>query len=121
MQSGDTANPLDSEGGAGDTRPSGRAKLAELRLFAHALRQGWNVPENLKKEAADRVGSILQNAKSERSWIAAARTLVSMTTATTSSIDCAVRVRAQEELADEIRALKEWRDAVEGAGNVPGD
>jgi hypothetical protein len=78
-----------------------------LRLFAHALKQGWTVSEDLKSQATERVGSILRDAKSERSWLAAARTLVSMTQATTGAIDCAVRVRAQEELAgrqDELAA-----------------
>ena len=106
--------PEPVDGGAGATRPSGRAKLAELRLFAHALKQGWNVPEDLKSQATERVGAILKNAKSERSWLAAARTLVSMTQATTGAIDCAVRVRQQEEVIDELVAVKADLAALKG-------
>jgi len=42
----------------------------------------------------------------ERSWVAASKTLVSMTTAELASIDCVLRVEQQTELRDEIDAIK---------------
>jgi hypothetical protein len=107
----DPPEPPEPDGGAGDKRPGGRHKLADLRLFAYAIKQGWDVPEDLKTKATERVGGILKNAKSERSWLAATRMLVSMTTATTSAIDTALRARLQEDILERLEKLEAQEDA----------
>jgi len=102
----DPASP-DPQGGVGGTRRCGRASLADLRLLRHAIRCGWNVPSEGKDLAPKRMVEILKDDKAgERSWVAASKTLISMTGATLASIDTALRVEQQTELRAEIDAVK---------------
>jgi len=50
----------------------------------------------------------------ERSWVAASKTLISMTGATLASIDTALRVEQQTELRAEIDAVKAAITAKQG-------
>ena len=103
----DAAGPdPDSRGGVGGTRV-GRASLADLRLYAYALRQGWDVSGELKGDAERRMRQILKDDKAgARSWVAAARTAVAMTATNLASIDTAIRSHQAVELAAEVEALK---------------
>src|SRR4051812_19725875 len=83
----------DPPGGVG-VRRSGRASLRDMRLYRRALRNGWEIPAEAKRLAPKRMLEVLRDDEAgERSWVAASKTLVSMTTATTASIDCALRAR----------------------------
>jgi len=102
----DPASP-DPQGGVGGTRPSGRASLADLRLLRRAIRCGWNIPSEGKDLAPKRMVEILKDDKAgERSWVAASKTLVSMTGATLASIDTALHIEQQTQLRAEIDAIK---------------
>src|SRR4051794_25741369 len=93
-------------GGVG-VRPSGRASLRDMRLYRRALRNGWEIPAEAKELAPKRMLEVLRDDEAgERSWVAASKTLVSMTTATTASIDCALRARQVEELAARLDELE---------------
>ncbi len=106
----DPASP-DRQGGVGGTRRCGRASLADLRLLRRAIRCGWNVPSEGKALAPKRMVEILKDDKAgERSWVAASKTLVSMTGATLASIDVALRVRQQEEFDQRLAELEAWKD-----------
>src|SRR4051794_39764176 len=86
--------------GGGSGGPAKRADLADLKLYRLALAQGWPVPEAAKVKAVARMQEILENDEGgDRAHTAAARTLVSMTTATTSAIQAAVAVHQATELA----------------------
>jgi hypothetical protein len=98
-----------------------RDPLADLRLYRHALAQGWPVSHDLKTRATGRIGEILSNPKAgDRAWVAAVRTLVSMTTATTASIDTALRAKLQEEIEDRLAELEQWQATQQGTGTPAG-
>jgi hypothetical protein len=107
----DADNPLETSRGEGIVPPRPqRDPLAELRLFRHALAQGWSVSADLKASATGRIREILANNKAgSRAHVAATRCLLTMTSATVSSIDCAVRVRAQEDLVERLERLEAWQ------------
>jgi hypothetical protein len=107
---GDAANPEPMRGVGSD--PPKRADLAALRLHRHALAQGWPVPSELKNQAMKRMGQILKDDKAgDRSWVAATRSVISMTGANLQSIDTALRARQQEELDERLQELEVWRES----------
>jgi hypothetical protein len=108
----DATGPIPDEGSG--ERPK-RADLAELRLFRMALAQSWVVPAALKEKAVGRMRGILEDEEAgARSHVAAVRTLLGMTTATTSAITAAVQVHAATELKAELDDLKARIDGKEG-------
>jgi hypothetical protein len=115
----DPASP-DPQGGAGGaspligTRRSGRASLADLKLLQRALKAGWDLPDEAKKLAPERMVLILEKGKSARGWIAAAKTLDAMERTTLAGIDTALRVRAQGELEERITALEQQANPTRG-------
>jgi hypothetical protein len=97
-----------------------RDALADLKLYRYAIQQGWPVSADLKARTLERLSQMIDNPKGgDRAWTAAARTLVSMTTATTGAISTAIQARQHEELADTVRELREWKESVEGSGHEP--
>lgn len=108
-------SPPDPQGGVGGTRRCGRASLAHLRLLRRALRAGWKIPDEAKDLAPKRMLEVLEDDKAgERSWVAASKTLVSMTTAELASIDTALRVRVQGELEERITMLEQQSNPTRG-------
>jgi hypothetical protein len=100
----DATSP-DPEGGSGGSPD--RADLADLKLFRRALAQGWDVPPGVKAKAVRRMAEILDNDEAgDRSHTAAAKTLVSMGTATTAAIQAAVAVHQATELAARLDELE---------------
>jgi hypothetical protein len=91
-----------SVGGAGGSR----ADLQSINLFRYALTQQFDVSPQLKAETLKRLEATLKTAKSPRTVIAVARVLATLGSVNLSSIDTAIRVRQQVELADEIAELK---------------
>src|SRR4051794_31559906 len=88
----DEAVPDPDLGGGSGGRPA-RADLAALKLFRRALAQGWPIPGPAKALAVRRMTEILENDEAgARSHVAAVRTLLGMTTATTAAIQAAVLV-----------------------------
>jgi hypothetical protein len=83
----------------------------------HALRQGWAVSNEAKDLARQRMTQLLKDDQaSERSWVAAAKVLVSMTQATTSAIDTALKARQFDEEPidlDAPQAFDERGDPIE--------
>lgn len=87
--------------------PTVRGDLADLRLLKRAIDQGWEVPEAAKKLAVARMVGILRQGKCRsRAWTAAAKTLVSMTTATTGAIGTAIRAKQLEDVEDRLAELE---------------
>jgi hypothetical protein len=119
--------PPPNAGGKVGAAPAKRGDLADLKLYRMALAQGWDVPAAAKDKAIRRMVEILDSAEGrDRTWTAAAKTLVSMTTATTGAIGTALAARAQEELAADVEALKAWKESQQqgqpgGGGDVAGD
>lgn len=97
----------DPAGEVGAAR-SARGDLADLRLVRRAIAQGWRVPKATKARAVERMTQILEcEEERARGWTAAARTLISMTTATTSAIGTAIQAHQHEVLAERVAELEE--------------
>jgi hypothetical protein len=93
--------------------------LADQRLVARALKQSWPVSEKLKKAAMKRAKETLADPQSSpRSVSAATRTILSATQTNLQAIDTALRCRLQEELQEDVAALKEWKESCD-AGQTP--
>lgn len=103
----DTDDEVGSEGGAGGERPN-RGDLASQRLFRRALRNGWRVPEQIKKLALLRTAEVLREKKSERSIVAAAKVVISMTHADLASLEAAMRIKTGQELEQRLAELEQW-------------
>ena len=101
----------DPSGGVG-VRPSGRASLADLRLYRRAILNGWKVPAEAKRLAPARMLEVLKDDDAgERSWVAVSKVLVSMTGGALQSIDTALRVRTAEEVDKRLAEVERKLDA----------
>jgi hypothetical protein len=79
------------------------------------LKQRWDVPAKVKKEAIRRVRQILEDQQGgERSWLAAAKVAVAMTAVTLDSISVAGREYERGELAAEVEGLRARIEEIEG-------
>src|SRR4051794_754185 len=110
MMDGDTsideAGP-DPDAGGGSGGPAEPADPADRRLYRPAPAPGGPGPAAAKAKAVARMREILENDEGgDRAHTAAARTLVSMTTATTSAIQAAVAVHQATELAVRVAELE---------------
>src|SRR3954451_23077171 len=104
-------------------RPSGglggrSGQTRDVRLFAAAVSQSWDVPQAMRAKVVARLGAVIDDPDSKpRAVATAARCLLSMTTATVAALQAASQIRAADELAGQVAELKARLEELAGSAN----